>query len=160
MKAVINSTPLISLAIIDRLSLLDEIFEEVYIPNAVFKETTRKGKRKAQVIEAWGKDRRADVVDIKAKTALELTIDEGEAEVIVLAQEKDIDLVIIDEDRARKIAKLNNLNVTGTIGILLDAKKQEKISQLKPFLDKLVTEGIYISEHLYDNALVLAKEKR
>lgn len=37
MKAVINSTPLISLAIIDRLSLLDEIFEEVYIPNAVFK---------------------------------------------------------------------------------------------------------------------------
>lgn len=160
MKAVINSTPLISLAIIDRLSLLDEIFEEVYIPNAVFKETTMKGKRKASVIENWGKNRKADVLDIKAKTALELTIDKGEAEVIILAQEKDIDLVIIDEDKARKVAKLNGLNVTGTIGILLDAKKQRRISQLKPFLDKLVAEGIYISEYLYDNALLLAKEKR
>ncbi|WP_169703106.1 hypothetical protein [Candidatus Kuenenia stuttgartiensis] len=55
MKAV-NSTPLISLAIIDRLSLLDELFEKYNIPNAVFKETTRKGKRKASVIEKkWGK---------------------------------------------------------------------------------------------------------
>lgn len=89
-------------------------------------------------------------------------IDEGEAEAeaIVLAQEKDIDLVIIDEDKARKIAKLNGLNVTGTIGILLDAKKQGRIPQLKHSLDKLLTEGIYISEHLYDNALLLAKEKR
>lgn len=160
MKAVINSTPLISLAIIDRLSLLDELFKEIYIPNAVFKETTRKGKRKASVIKKWGKNRKADVFDIKAKTALELIIDEGEAEVIVLAQEKHIDLVIIDEDKARKVAKLNGLNVTGTIGVLLDAKKQGKIPQIKHSLDKLLTERIYISEYLYDNALLLAKEKR
>jgi len=160
MNAVINSTPLISLAIIDKLSLLDELFDEVYIPMAVFKEATRKGKKKAMVIEAWGKKKRSDVRDIKAKTALELILDEGEAEVIVLAQEKGIDLVIIDEDKARKIAKLNNLSVTGTIGILLDAKNQGKIPQVKHFLAKLVSEGIYISEHLYDRALKLAKEKR
>ena len=110
-----------------------------------FKETTRKGKRKASVIKKWGKNRKADVFDIKAKTALELIIDEGEAEVIVLAQEKHIDLVIIDEDKARKVAKLNGLNVTGTIGVLLDAKKQGKIPQIKHSLDKLLTERIYIS---------------
>ena len=159
MKAVINSTPLISLAIIDKLSLLDDLFDEVYIPMAVFREAARKGKKKATVIEAWGKKKRLAVRDIKAKTALELILDEGEAEVIVLAQEKDIDLVIIDEDKARKIAKLNNLRVTGTIGILLDAKDHGKIPQLKPFLAKLMSEGIYISEHLYDRTLILAKEK-
>ena len=38
MKAVINSTPLISLAIIERLFLLDELFKEICMPNAVFKE--------------------------------------------------------------------------------------------------------------------------
>ncbi len=159
MKAVINTTPLISLAIINNLSLLDELFEKVYIPNAVFKEATRKGKNKTKFIETWGKNKILNIIDVKEKAALELILDEGEAEVIVLAQEKEIDLVIIDEDKARKIAKLNNLNVTGTIGILLDAKKYEKILQLKPFLDKLIAEGIYISRHLYINALVLANEK-
>lgn len=159
MKAVINTTPLISLAIINNLSLLDELFEKVYIPNAVFKEATRKEKRKTKFIETWGKNKILNIIDVKEKAALELILDEGEAEVIVLAQEKGIDIVIIDEDKARKIAKLNNLNVTGTIGILLDAKKYGKILQLKPFLDKLIAEGIYISKHLYINALVLANEK-
>ena len=115
MKAVINSTPLISLAIIDRLSLLDELFKEIYIPNAIFKETTRKGSERPRSLK-MGKKQESGCFDIKAKTALELIIDEGEAEVIVLAQEKHIDLVIIDQDKARKVAKLNGLNVTGTIG--------------------------------------------
>ena len=81
MKAVINTTPLISLAVINKLSLLDELFENVYIPMAVFKEATRKGKKNT-----------ADIKDMKAKSALELTLDEGEAEVIVLAQEVGADL--------------------------------------------------------------------
>ncbi len=159
MKAVINTTPLISLAIIDQLALLDDLFEEVYIPKAVFREATRKGKRKATVIEAWGKSKISNITDVKAKVALQLILGEGEAEVIVLAQETETALVIIDEDKARKIAELYNLNVTGTIGFLLGAKKEGKILQLKPFLDKLIAEGIYISGHLYNNALVLANEK-
>ncbi|MBI4746688.1 MAG: DUF3368 domain-containing protein [Deltaproteobacteria bacterium] len=159
MKAVINTTPLISLAAIDKLSLLDELFENIYIPNAVFKEATRKGKKNATVIENWGKNRIVEITDIKEKSALELTLDEGESEVIVLAQEVDADLVIIDEDKARKVSKLNGLNVTGTIGVLLDAKKQGKISLLKPFLDRLIANGMYIGVSLYDNALLHASEK-
>ena len=159
MKAVINTTPLISLAAIDKLSLLDELFENIYIPNAVFKEATRKGKKNAIVIEDWGKGRTVGITDIKAKSAFELTLDEGEAEVIVLAQEVDAELVIIDEDKARKVANLNGLKVTGTIGVLLDAKKQGKIPLLKPFLDRLMVNGIYISENLYENALLQVFEK-
>ncbi len=159
MKVVINTTPLISLAIIDKLSLLDELFDEIYIPMAVFKEATMKGKRKSTLIEIWGKSRILNITDVKTKIALELILGKGEAEVIVLAQEIEANLVIIDEDKARKIAKWNNLNVAGTIGILLDAKEEGKISHLKPFLDKLIAEGIYISEHLYNNALMLSKEK-
>lgn len=54
---------------------------------------------------------------------------------------------------------MNYLKVTGTIGVLLDAKKMGKISQLKPFLDRLIGGGVYISENLYDKALSLASEK-
>jgi len=159
MKAVINATPLISLAIIDKLSLLDELFDEIYIPKTVFKEATIKWKRKADVIEGWGNHRTLGTTDVRAKASLELILDEGEAEVIVLAQEIKADLVIIDEDKARKIAKLNNLKYTGTIGVLLDAKREGKIFQLKPFLDRLIAEGIYISDYLYNNAMVLSNER-
>jgi len=159
MKAVINATPLISLAIIDKLSLLDELFDEIYIPKTVFKEATIKWKRKADVIEGWGNHRTLGTTDVRAKASLELILDEGEAEVIVLAQEIKADLVIIDEDKARKIAKLNNLKYTGTIGVLLDAKREGKIFQLKPFLDRLIAEEIYISDYLYNNAMVLSNER-
>jgi len=159
MKAVINATPLISLAIIDKLSLLDELFDEIYIPKTVFKEATIKWKRKADVIEGWSNHRTLGTTDVRAKASLELILDEGEAEVIVLAQEIKADLVIIDEDKARKIAKLNNLKCTGTIGVLLDAKREGKIFQLKPFLDRLIAEEIYISDYLYNNAMVLSNER-
>ena len=138
---------------------MDELFDEIYIPNAVFKEATIKWKRKAAVIEGWGNHRTLGTTDVRAKASLELILDEGEAEVIVLAQEIKADLVIIDEDKARKIAKLNNLKCTGTIGVLLDAKREGKIFQLKPFLDRLIAEGIYISDYLYNNAMVLSNER-
>jgi len=159
MKAVINTTPLISLAVINKLSLLDELFENVYIPMAVFKEATRKGKKHTASIESWGKNRTVDINDMKTKSALELTLDEGEAEVIVLAQEVGADLVIIDEDKARKVAKRSGLNITGTIGLLLDAKKRGKITYIKPLLDRLKEDGIYISKNLYDNALSQSSEE-
>lgn len=138
--------------------MLEELYDKIIIPEFVFKESTKKGRRGAKAIKKWGEDKIYPVTDIRTKAALELTLNEGEAEVIALAQEIKADLVIIDEDKGRKIAKINNMNVTGTIGILLDAKQQSKISQIKPFLDKLIEEGIYISEKLYHKSLILAGE--
>ncbi len=63
------------------------------------------------------------------KSALELTLDEGESEVIALSRKIGADLTIIDEEKARNITKLYKLNVTGTIGVLLYAKKMKKIDK-------------------------------
>ena len=56
----------------------------------------------------------------------------GEAETIVQADELNVDGVLIDDLKARKIAKLRGLKVIGTIGILVDAKEKGVISELKP----------------------------
>ena len=78
---------------------------------------------------------------------------------IALAEELKTTIVLIDDIKARRIAKLRGLNVVGTLGILLDAKDKGLIRELKPFLDELMTKKIRISKELYDHALALAHER-
>ena len=85
--------------------------------------------------------------------------DKGEAEMITLAEEMNAEAVLIDDLKARKIAKLRGLNVIGTIGVLLDAKEKGVIKELKPLLDELIEKRIRIRRELYDHALELANEK-
>lgn len=95
----------------------------------------------------------------KAVEYLELMIDRGETETIVLAEEINADAVLIDDLKARRIANLRGLNVIGTIGVLLDAKEEGIIHELKPLLDEQIKKKIRISKELYEHALELANEK-
>lgn len=158
MKAVINTTPLISFAILERLALLDELFDEIFIPAAVFKEATAVKKRYTSQIKTWGKEKVLNIKNTKEKEALGLMLDEGESEVIVLAQEIETSFVIIDENKARRVARLRMLKTTGSIGVLLRAKELGKIPAVRPLLDKLIKEGIYIGKELYDQACCLSNE--
>lgn len=88
----------------------------------------------------------------------QLKLDLGESEAIVLANNIDADLIIIDERKARRIAKDIGLNVTGTLGILVEAKQRGLVKELKPLLDKLIKNKIRISKKLYQDILELANE--
>ncbi|MFT4202854.1 MAG: DUF3368 domain-containing protein [Chitinophagaceae bacterium] len=88
-----------------------------------------------------------------------LDLDRGEAEAIVLATEKEADLIILDENLGRFHAKHTGLKVTGTIGILLKAKKLGYISELKPLLLDLRTKSVWLSDAFMDEILKLSNEK-
>ena len=91
---------------------------------------------------------------------LELVLDRGEAEVIVLAEELRADAVLIDDLKARKTAVLRGLAVVGTIGVLLDAKERGLVDEVKPLLDLLIRKKIRISRELHNYALELAHESQ
>ena len=105
-----------------------------------------------------GKDKIIEVKNRKAVEYLELMIDGGEAETIVLAEELNANAVLIDDLKARKIATLRGLNIIGTIGVLLDAKERGFINEVKPLLEELMKRKIRISKELYNHALELAHE--
>lgn len=155
MKIVSNSSPLIALAKIEKLDILEY---DLVIPKAVFNETTEPEKEYMTELYEWGKDKVVDVRNRKAVEYLELILGKGEAETIVLSEELNADAVLIDDLKARKIARLRGLKVIGTIGVLLDAKERGRVHEVKPLLEELMKNKIRISEELHDHALELANE--
>jgi predicted nucleic acid-binding protein len=83
-----------------------------------------------------------------AKSMYKTQLHEGEVEVMILAQEVNADLVIIDDSNAKKHAKYLKLPVTGTLGVLIKAKQNGYVDKLKPMLQMMIENGIYISQDL------------
>jgi len=78
---------------------------------------------------------------------------------MILAQEKpEADLVIIDDNAAKKTAKYLGLTVTGTIGVLLKAKKAGVIEKVTPVITEMKQRGFYISRELERMVLEQADE--
>ena len=160
MSIIVNSTPLISLAIIHQLTLLQKIFHNVYLPQTVYNEVIINGKGRLGHTELstinWFQI--VDPVNISLKHSIMLQLDEGEADVITIAKDKSISLVCIDEFAGRQYAGLLGLDVIGTLGVLLIAKKKGFIPLLKPLCDKLIFNERYISRSLYNEVLIKAGE--
>lgn len=115
MRAVSNATPLIYLAKIGRLNILEEIFDVVLIPNKVFFEVVIKGKEKgyhdAFLVEEFMEKGFVLKKKVEIKKLIDMPIGRGEQETIELAVKEGIKNVLIDEAKARRIARLQNLKL-------------------------------------------------
>ena len=155
MKIVINSSPLIALSCINQLKLLDNLFEEIIIPQAVYKETVINGNDK-KIEREINELSNFEIIQVTDSDTLEFIIDildEGEAEVIAIAKEQKIQTVVIDELKGRKYARKHNLNTIGSLGILVLSKKKGLIKEVAPLLQKMLDYGIRIGDKLKEEIL-------
>ncbi len=156
---VANATPIIALALIGQLDLLKRIYARVLIPPTVQSEVLKGGATNIGVTELQMSDWIKVTALSDARRADSLSdLDRGEAEVIALAQEVNADLVIIDERLARWHAKHVGLKITGTIGVLLEAKRLGLVASLKPLIEQLLQGGIRLGNDVVTKALRLADE--
>lgn len=79
-----------------------------------------------------------------------IDLDAGEAETIILAEETSADLIIMDDRLGRKIAKLREITVIGTLRFLLIAKKRGLISSVMNHIGKLKHAGFWVSDNVCD----------
>lgn len=155
MIVVSDTTPIISLIKIERLNLLNQLFGEIQIPNAVYRElvSNNKYKQEANLIIQTNYIRKVDVKDKKSVDLLKRAtgLDEGESEAIILSDETNADILLMDEIKGRQIAKQMGLNIMGTIGILITAFEEKLLSadEIKQCIEILQRTGRYISEQLY-----------
>lgn len=160
MIVVSNSGPLIALSRINKLNLLKHYFSKIYVSNATYDELVIKGKGKpgSDLVQKVDWIQSKKVKDNMAVKVLELELDLGESETIILAQEMKADLVLLDESIARQIAKTLDLKVKGSIAILVMAKKDKLLPELKPILDELRQKKVWIGDDIYEEALKLVDE--
>ncbi len=157
-KVVSNTTPILSFMKLNRLYILKEIYKEIIIPEAVYLEL-EKGRSKYYINisdESWIK-----IVKVKNKSLikqLEKDLDKGESESITLSIEISTDLLLIDEKLGRKIAEEKGIKISGTIGVLLKAKKRGIVKEVKPFIYELIEKGNYYKDSFIKLVLEYAGE--
>jgi len=157
---VVNTGPLLALiAGIGDLSLLESLYKRVLVPFEVCQEIEAGGAfgfgvsefRKSSFIE-----KRSNLLTITP--FLRNALDLGEASVIQLALDENIHTVCIDESMGRRVARLNGLKLTGSIGVLIRAKQDGSDFSMREAINRMQSQGIYLSQKVVDFALKQANE--
>jgi predicted nucleic acid-binding protein len=153
---VSDTSPVLNLARIGRLELLPLLYHQVLIPAAVYRELADSKRALPPAIHLASTPWLivAAATDLKRVQEFRKNLDPGEAEAIVLAIERQADLVLVDERRGRRIAVAAGLTVTGLLGVVVKAKQTGLIDLAKPVLDELIQVArFWIGPDLYMEAL-------
>ena len=157
MIIIADSSALIALATCDALSLLDQLYSTVKVPRTVFEEVTTVGKQEAEILQGYLGGKVKDI-DLTQYLITAVHLGRGELEAMALYKALHANKLLVDDRDARKVAELNDINVIGSLGILLMAKKKGLISEINPRIQALQNSDIYISDSLFSRILNAANE--
>ena len=152
MIIVSDTSSISNLLQIDLVEILHELYSEITITPAVQKELFRIPSQKERIDQL-------DWILVKAPQNQEMVVklmdelDLGEAESITLALEEKAEYLIIDEFKGRKIADSYGVRIVGILGVLIQAKKNEIILEVKPHIMKLVEVGFRLDNKLIERVL-------
>ncbi len=142
---VVNASPLILLARIERLDLLTAVGNSVEIPAAVMQEVSAGSERDGagpRVQTTPGLDVVPDIEVPKTIDAWDLGLGESQVIARALADRRE---AVVDDRAARRCAESLGLQVVGTVGIIASARKAGIISAARPLLDALLEQGLRLS---------------
>ena len=161
MVVVSDTSCLSALLRVRHLHILKSLFGNIIIPQKVADELRRLtdfGVNLSDFNSAnWIKTQQPS--DLPLLERLLLQLDEGEAHAITLAIELSADWLIIDELKGRKIASTLAINITGLAGVLILAKQEGHLSEVKTLLNQILTETSFrMSSALREHILKAADE--
>ncbi|SRR6266849_2490692 len=162
MKAVSNTTPLRYLIAIEQEHLLGKLFEKVFVPVAVHEELTDARtpeivRRCVASLPAWFE---VCTVDETCPATFPVTLHRGERQAILLAEALRVDVLLIDEQIGRTIARSRNIPLSGTLGVLEQADRMGFVIDFAQILQRLKASGFFITEALEQQLLERHRTRR
>ncbi|MEK6961089.1 MAG: hypothetical protein AABX47_08000 [Nanoarchaeota archaeon] len=162
MKAVSNTSPLIFLAKIDRLSILESLFKKpVLVPVSVLDEL--KAGLRPELSRIENANSLFKFVPVKDGLPGADFLGKGEQHAMLLAKKTDSDVILLDDKSARIIAEALGLRVRGTAGLLLDGLREGYLEYetWRTLITDLVSRHDFrISIELYDRMMKEAEKYR
>ncbi len=155
-ELICNTSPLQYLHQLGQLRVVAKLSERVLVPAAVVDELAAGRKAGFDVPDVGGYE--WIVVRAPAGVSAERLIADlgrGETEVLMLALESPGSVTVLDDAMARRVALTLDIEVTGTLGLLLDGKAAGCLPVVRPFLDQLQELGFWISRRT--RAMVLRR---
>jgi len=146
---IADTSCLIVLTRLNALPVLQSLYGQIFITEEVADEY-------GEALPDWIKV--ASVRDKRYFQILLSILDPGEASAIALALELNDVLLVVDESKGRREAMRLGIKITGTLGVLVKAKRNGFINEFKPILNELNLAGFRISESLADEILKQAGE--
>jgi len=159
-QIVINTGPILALiAGLGNLKVLENLYEKVLVPYEVCEEILVGGSSGFGIKEfnEAGFLQKSNT-RIFIQPYLLNSLDIGESSVIQTALDEQIHTVCIDEAMGRRIARLNNLTLTGSLGIMIRAKKKGYPIILREAINQMQAKGVRLSERVINLALTQVGE--
>jgi len=148
---VSDAGPLIHLSQAGAFGLLQGLYRRILIPDLVYGEVVKSGQGLAGSSEVAG----ADWIEVAEHDPaahlfrlLRNQLDPGEAAAIWLAVDRKAQWFLSDDRPARLAAETLGLQVKGSLGVLMEAKRAGLVPSVAPVLRQLQDCGVWLSEDL------------
>lgn len=148
-KVIVDTSVLIALEKLDLLQIICKVYKEIIITDGVKKEFGELNLPCLKIQKSKG-----NLVRLLTK---DLNLGIGEAEVISLAKESNI-TPLLDDKQARRIAEDLGMKISGTIGLLIKAKRSGVIKKVYPSVEKLKKLGFFVSDNILEQIKNIDKE--
>lgn len=159
MLVIADTTPVLSLLKAGYLELLEKLYGCVLVPKAVYCELTENPVyaeeaaviRTTEYLSVAVVENRKSVNILRGITGL----DAGESEALILYDEQKADLLLLDEQSGRKVAKRLKVKCVGTAGILMVAYDKGYIGQteVKKCLDLMLANHIRLGRKICNTVM-------
>lgn len=162
LEVISNTSPLQYLHQLGQLHLLPQLVGRITVPQAVVDELAAGHTLGYDVPAVAALDWVTVATPMSSEHVQSPALGRGETDVLRAALESTADnvVVIIDDARARAAARRLRLPLSGTLGVLLDAKRACLIQTVRPLLEQLNTLGFRLAPHTHAAVLRLAEEAR
>jgi predicted nucleic acid-binding protein len=157
MILVADASALIALSACDSLHLLEALFGNVFVPEAVFFEVAGTNKPQSERLKNYLQGKIC-TVNMNHFVYLDAYADAGETQAMLLYKEMAADYLLIDDKRGRKVAQINQIKTIGSLGVLLQAKHAGLISHIEPLITKIADSPVFMGAELIQMVLELAGE--
>ncbi|WP_083798978.1 DUF3368 domain-containing protein [Coleofasciculus chthonoplastes] len=155
---IVNTSPLLYLHQVNCLELLQQLYSTITVPPAVPQEL-EVGKRQGVDVPIVNAIEWIQIRPVASAALIPAIVDlgQGEAEVIALGLENPDSLLVFDDQLARRIANLNELKYTGTLGVLVKAKQLGYLPLIAPIIIRLRTQGMWLTDKIIDDVRQISR---